>query len=291
MFDAVESPYLVPFEGGIMHEDFATKPPKGAPSKAELRDELTKLTRDLDELQRKFYANGNFSLLLIFQALDAAGKDGTIRAVMRRIDPNGCKVSSFKAPSSLERAHDFLWRTTLQLPRKGMIRIFNRSYYEETLVVRVHPEYLKAQRIEIPDNLDDLWQQRFEAIKDHEWHLAKSGTVIVKFWLKHSKEEQRQRFLDRLNEPEKHWKFSVGDVTERGYWHEYMHAYQSAVNATSRSWAPWYVIPADQKAYMRVAVARIIKKTLKSLDLHYPVSDEERLRVLDEMREQLMGEE
>lgn len=291
MFDAVQSPYLVPFEGGKKHEEFTTKPPKDAPGKSELRDELGKLTRDLDDLQRKFYANGNFSLLLVFQALDAAGKDGTIRAVMRRIDPNGCRVSSFKAPSSLERSHDFLWRTTLQLPRKGMIRIFNRSYYEETLVVRVHPEYLKGQRIEIPNNLDELWQQRFEAIKDHEWHLAKSGTVVVKFWLKHSKEEQRKRFLDRLNEPEKHWKFSVGDVVERGYWHEYMHAYEETVNATSRSWAPWYVIPADQKSYMRVQVAKIIKKTLKSLDLHYPVSDEKRLKVLDEMREQLMGEE
>ena len=278
MFHAPSSPYLVPFEAGFRVNDAPTEPPsdisddKGERKKLEKK--LHKSTERLDELQRIFYAHDRHALLLIFQAMDAAGKDGTIRAVMAGIDPAGCQVHSFKQPSTLERSHDFLWRTTTRLPEQGMIGIFNRSYYEEVLVVRVHPEYLEGQHLPVattePEHLKKLWHDRYESIRDHEKHLARNGTVILKFFLNVSRDEQRRRFLDRLKEPEKNWKFSAGDVAERALWDRYMRAYEDALNATSRPWAPWYAIPADNKAFMRLVVSELIVESMKGLNLHYP---------------------
>ncbi|MGH8592765.1 MAG: polyphosphate kinase 2 family protein [Gammaproteobacteria bacterium] len=284
MFKAIDSPYLVPFNRNFQYTDAPTKPPDGVKPKDELKTRLDKLTEELDRLQRVLYAQDRYALLLIFQAMDAAGKDSTIRAVMKGVDPTGCQVYSFKQPSSKEVDHDFLWRTVRCLPERGRIGIFNRSYYEEVLVVRVHPEYLERQRLPGQINQGGFWEQRYESIQDHEKHIARNGTVLLKFWLNVSKEEQAKRFLSRLEEPEKNWKFSPADVRERAHWHDYMKAYEEALDATSRPWAPWYAIPADNKAYLQVSVAEIIVKTLKSLDLKYPeVNNETRARC-SEMR-------
>jgi PPK2 family polyphosphate:nucleotide phosphotransferase len=209
---------------------------------------------------------------------------------MSGINPAGCQVFSCKKPSANELDHDFLWRTNRCMPERGKIGIFNRSYYEEVLVVRVHPEYLKYQQLPVSLDLSNIWNERFESIRDLEKHLARNGTVILKFWLNVSKEEQRKRFLSRLDEPEKNWKFSSGDVVERGHWNDYMHAYEEALNATSRSWAPWYAIPADDKPYMRLTVAKIIRKTMESLALEYPRVDAEEQVRFDEMRKILESE-
>jgi PPK2 family polyphosphate:nucleotide phosphotransferase len=284
------SQYLVPFDGSFRYTAMPTSPPAEAKGKKDLRRELNGLVKQLQKLQRVFYAHDHHSLLLVFQAMDAAGKDGTIRAVMSGVNPAGCQVYSFKQPSATELDHDFLWRTARCLPERGRIGIFNRSYYEEVLVVRVHPEYLQAQRL--PDQApgEEFWEQRLSSIRDHELHLARNGTVILKFWLNVSREEQRQRFLSRLDEPEKNWKFSAGDVRERGYWDDYMQAYEQALAATSRPWAPWFAIPADNKPYMRVCVAETIVSTLESLSLNYPrVSAREKER-FDEMRALLESE-
>jgi PPK2 family polyphosphate:nucleotide phosphotransferase len=270
MLTPITGAYLVPFESHHLPEAFATCPPEDAPGKKGCKKGLAKETQQLDELQHRLYAEDRRSLLLIFQAMDAAGKDSTIRAVMTGVDPSGCQVYAFKQPSKEELDHDFLWRTTCCLPERGRIGIFNRSYYEETLVVRVHPDYLQNQRIEIPDNLEDLWQQRFEAIRQHEKHLAANGTVSVKFWLNVSRDEQRKRFLSRLEVPKKHWKFSTADVEERRHWDAYMRAYHETLAATSRPWAPWYAIPADNKPFMRWQVAKLIRKTLERMDPQYP---------------------
>ena len=291
MFDAPSSPYLVPFDGTFDLNAAAQQPPKGAPDKKALKKELKKRVEELHDLQRILYAHDRHSLLLVFQAMDAAGKDGTIRAVMSGVNPAGCQVYSFKQPSKEEIDHDFLWRTAKRLPERGRIGIFNRSYYEEVLVVRVHPEYLDHQRLPKDMDREQIWEHRLQSIRDHEQHLARNGTVIVKFWLNVSRDEQKRRFLARLDEPEKHWKFSAGDVRERGHWPAYMDAYHEALNATSRSWAPWYAIPADDKPFMRLKVAEILIDTLKSLDLRYPkVAPDEKAR-FDEMRRILMEEE
>ena len=287
MHSPVSSPYLTPFKKSKLPEVFNTEPPESVPGNKDCKKSLRKEIKQLDELQRRLYAEDRRSLLLIFQAMDAAGKDSTIRAVMRGIDPSGCQVFAFKQPSKEELDHDFLWRTTRCLPERGRIGIFNRSYYEETLVVRVHPEYLQSQRINIPNNLEDLWQQRFEAIRQHERHLAENGTVILKFWLNVSAEEQRRRFLSRLEEPEKHWKFSAGDVEERQHWKQYMLAYRETLAATSRPWAPWYAIPADNKPFMRWQVAKLVRKTLQRMDPQYPVVDEEATQQFGHMRQRL----
>ena len=276
MFEAVDSPYLVAYDGSFRIGRARTAPPEGAPGKKKCKQSLAKLIDEISDLQRILYADDRYAILLIFQAMDAAGKDGTIRAVMSGINPAGCQVFSFKQPTPEELDHDFLWRTTQCLPERGRIGIFNRSYYEEVLVVKVHPEYLKGQKL--PDGFDmkHVWQQRYESIHEHEKHLARNGSVILKFWLNVSREEQRQRFLARIDEPRKNWKFSTGDVQERGFWKDYMKAYQEALNATSRPWAPWYAIPADDKPFMRLAVAQIIVKSLKKLKLTYPaVADKE----------------
>ena len=279
MFKAVKSPYLVSDKHTFKLSKASTKPPEDVPGKKKLKKKLEDSVEALYELQRALYAQDKFAMLLVFQAMDAAGKDSTIRHVMSGVNPAGCQVFSFKKPSAEELDHDFLWRSARSLPERGRIGIFNRSYYEEVLVVRVHPGYLKYQKLPYEINFDTIWEERYASICDHEKHLARNGTVILKFWLNISKEEQKNRFLSRINEPEKNWKFSSGDIEERKYWDDYMNAYEELLNATSRSWAPWYAIPADDKPFMRLTVAQIISDTLKSLDLKYPqVSAEEKAK-------------
>jgi PPK2 family polyphosphate:nucleotide phosphotransferase len=290
MFTAIKSPYLVPFDGNFQRTDFPTCPPDDVSKKKELKNRLKTCVEEMAELQQVFYAHDRYALLLIFQAMDAGGKDSTIRAVMSGINPAGCQVFSFKQPSREALDHDFLWRSSKQLPERGRIGIFNRSYYEEVLVVQVHPEILDGQQLPGPVDPKTIWEERYESIRDHEKHLARNGTVILKFWLNVSPQEQQQRFLSRLNEPEKHWKFSTGDMKERRLWPRYMQAYEDALGSTSKPWAPWYAIPADSKPYMRLTVAEIIVDTLKSLKLRYPdVKAKEKMQ-FDEMRRILMEE-
>ncbi len=290
MFEAIPSPYLVPFDGSFRRKAMPTRPPRGSGGKKALKKALAGYVERLDELQRVLYAHDRYAILLVFQAMDAAGKDGTIRAVMSGLNPAGCQVHSFKQPSAEELDHDFLWRTARRLPERGRIGVFNRSYYEEVLVVRVHPEYLQAQRLPEPIDTRRIWKQRYRSIVDHEHHLARNGTVILKFWLNVSREEQKRRFLSRLDEPQKNWKFSAGDVRERGYWDDYMTAYEKALRTTSRPWAPWYAIPADNKPYMRVQVAKILTETLESLNLRYPRVDPKERARFEEMRRLLESE-
>jgi len=289
MFEAISSQYIVPFDRSFRVQEAPTTPPDDAPDKKESKKQLENLIEDLEDLQRMLYAQDKYALLLIFQAMDAAGKDGTIRAVMTGVNPAGVQVFSFKVPTPEELDHDFLWRTTIRLPERGRIGIFNRSYYEEVLVVRVHPAYLQSQRLPYDIDLDRIWEERYQSIREHEEHLARNGLVILKFWLNVSKEEQRQRFLARIEEPEKNWKFSASDVEERSHWKQYMKAYEDALNATSRPWAPWYAIPADSKPFMRVCVAEIIVMTMKSLGLKYPTVGPEELSKFKEMRKKLEG--
>lgn len=269
MFEAVQSPYLVPFDGSFEVRRAATAP-EAEPQKKKATNALRKRIKKLRQLQDMLYAQNEWSVLLVFQAMDAAGKDGTIKAVMSGINPAGCQVHSFKKPSENELEHDFLWRTAIRLPQRGQIGIFNRSYYEEVLVVRVHPKILMGQRLPFIPPGDTVWDQRLRSIADHELHLARNGTVVLKFWLNVSREEQKNRFLARIEEPEKNWKFHPADVAERGHWDDYMLAYEETLQSTSRSWAPWYAIPADDKPYMRLAVADVIVRSLESLGLAYP---------------------
>jgi PPK2 family polyphosphate:nucleotide phosphotransferase len=281
-----KTPWLVPFNGKFSVAKSLTRAAEH-PDKKACKKQLEKRIEELAELQRVLYASDTFSVLLVFQAMDAAGKDSTIRAALSGVDPAGFQVYSFKQPSARELDHDFLWRSVQRLPQRGRIGVFNRSYYEETLVVRVHPEYLQSQKLPGKINLQSLWDERFESIADHEKHLARNGTVIIKFWLTVSRDEQRRRFLSRLDEPEKHWKFSAGDVVERQHWDEYMQAYEAALNATSRPWAPWYAIPADDKPYMRLCVAETIVQTLQQLDLTYPQVSDKQKSTFAEMRKRL----
>ena len=275
MFEARPSPYLVPFDDSFRVAEASTAPTtKGH---RHVRKHRKEARRDLNKLQRVLAAGDRHAVLLVFQAMDAAGKDSTIRAVMQGVDPSGCQVFSFKKPSSLELDHDFLWRTTCRLPERGRIGIFNRSQYEEVLVVRVHPQILDGQKLPGDINLENVWDTRLQSIREQEEHLARNGTVLLKFWLNVSKDEQKRRFLSRLNDPDKNWKFEPRDVVERRYWDDYMHAYEHALNATSRPWAPWYAIPADDKPYMQARVAEIIIDTLQNIGLKYPEpSDEDR---------------
>ncbi len=290
MVETVPHPYLVPFDDSFRVAKAATAP-ANKPKKKHLKSRLEEVVKELGGLQRVLFAHDHHAILVVFQAMDSAGKDGTIRAVFSGVNPAGCQTFSFKQPNAEELDHDFLWRSARRLPERGRIGIFNRSYYEETLVVRVHPEYLINQHLPADVDLDNIWQHRFESIRDHELHLARNGVVILKFWLNISKGEQKKRFLARLDTPEKNWKFSPGDVRERGYWDDYMHAYEESLKATSRPWAPWYAIPADDKPYMRLTVAEIITQTLRRLDLRYPeVSTEERAR-FDQMRALLLAED
>ena len=287
MFKAVKSKFLVPFDESFSLSDVSSTS-QSFDAKKDYKKKLNEIVEELHDLQRILYAHDKHALLLIFQAMDAAGKDSTIRAVMSGINPAGCQVFSFKKPSAQELDHDFLWRTNRCLPERGRIGIFNRSYYEEVLVVRVHPGILEFQNLPDEIDFDTIWQERFESIQDMEKHLARNGTIIIKFWLNVSKEEQKNRFLARIDTQEKNWKWSSSDLKERGHWQDYMQAYEDALSATSKSWAPWYAIPADDKPYMRYSVAKIVKETLESLDLCYPTLDENEREKLSQARAQLL---
>ena len=257
-------------------------------SKKKYKQLLAKHVEELSALQQLHYASNRYALLLIFQAMDAAGKDGAIRHVMSGVNPQGCKVFSFKHPSAAELEHDFLWRTTRELPERGQIGIFNRSYYEEVLIVRVHPEILRGEGLP-PALLDEqtVWQGRYRSIVDLENHLHRNGTVIIKFFLHLSAEEQRKRFLDRIKEPDKNWKFSMNDIEERKFWDQYMRVYGECLSATSTAIAPWYAVPADDKENARLIVSQIILDTFKGLKMAYPKSDAKRRRELQEIRKRL----
>ena len=283
-FALLDNPYLVPFDGSFRVADAATDPQE-APSKKAYKKALADKVDRLADLQDLLYAADTYSVLLVFQAMDAAGKDSTIRAVMSGVNPAGFQVSSFKAPSKNELDQDFLWRTVKALPQRGRIGGFNRSYYEETLVVRVHPEYLGGQRL--PQVSDSIWEERYASIRDHELHLARNGTVVIKFWLNVSRQEQTNRFLRRIDRADKNWKFSAGDLAESALWPQYMAAYQDMLNATSRPHAPWYAIPADDKPAMRLAVADVVVNTLSRLDLEYPELDAKTRANLESYRAQL----
>ena len=242
----------------------------------------------LTKLQEKLYAQDRWAVLIIFQAMDAAGKDSAIKHVMSGVNPQGCEVSSFKAPSAEELDHDFLWRCAKRLPERGRIGIFNRSYYEETLVVRVHQDFLSGQKL--PPNLDtkEIWKQRFDAISNFERYLTHNGIVVLKFFLHVSKEEQRQRFLARIEDPEKNWKFSINDVHEREHWDEYMDAYEQTIRHTASKYAPWYVVPADKKWFTRLVVASAIVEKLDALNLEYPTLSKEELKGLETAKQALL---
>lgn len=280
--EPVPSPYLVSFDGDFRVKRAPTKPPKGE------RDDETHATKlresivALNDLQARLMAGDRHSLLVVFQAMDAAGKDGTLRAVTTGINPAGVQVFSFKQPSDVELDHDFLWRAWRCLPERGRIGIFNRSHYEEVLVVRVHPELLDRQRLPAcPEDLEELFAERYESIREMEKHLARNGTTIVKLWLNVSKREQKKRFLARVSDLEANWKFSVGDIRERAHWKQYMESYERALNETSRPWAPWYAIPADDKKYMRATVADILARALQRIDPRFPkLTDAEREEML-----------
>jgi PPK2 family polyphosphate:nucleotide phosphotransferase len=258
--------------------------------KGEARDLLEEGIKKLADLQDRLYAENSYSLLIVIQALDAAGKDGVIKHVMSGLNPQGVQVTSFKAPSAEELDHDYLWRCNRALPERGRIGIFNRSYYEEVLVVRVHPEFLKRQQIP-PDDIDNkIWARRYQEINNFEKYLAHNGTVVLKFFLNVSRKEQKKRFLERIDLPEKNWKFSAADAQERAHWNEYMQAYEDMLNATSTKWAPWYVIPADKKWYTRFAVASVIRQTMESFDLKYPTLDEDHKKELLKARRILESE-
>jgi PPK2 family polyphosphate:nucleotide phosphotransferase len=244
----------------------------------------------LATMQDVLYAQDKWSLLLIFQAMDAAGKDGAIKHVMSGVNPQGCQVSSFKAPNSEELDHDFLWRCQKHLPERGRIGIFNRSYYEEVLVVRVHEVILKNQKL--PEKLitKDIWEERFQDIRNFEKYLNRNGTVVIKFFLNVSKKEQKERFIERVDNPDKNWKFSATDAKERGYWDDYMHAYQELIKNTSTKKSPWYVIPADNKSYARIAIASAIITALDEMDLEYPKVNAEKIAELNAVKQALLDE-
>ena len=254
-------------------------------TKKQFKEGLQERVDELSELQNLLYASNRFAVLLIFQAMDAAGKDSAIKHVMSGVNPQGCQVFSFKHPSLEELDHDFLWRTTRTLPERGRIGIFNRSYYEEVLIVRVHKELLRAENL--PEEiLDDknIWDERYRSIRDLEAHLYRNGTRIVKFFLHISQEEQRKRFLARIDEPEKNWKFNRGDIEERAYWNDYMAAYEACLEATSTRHSPWFIVPADDKQNTRLIISEIILHTLRKLKMKYPVLDEKRRNELRSLR-------
>lgn len=286
MFAAKRHALLVPFKRSFDARQAPTKPDKDKRDwKALLADE----TKALGEAQHRLFADGRYAVLLVFQALDAAGKDGTIRHVFSGVNPSGLHVASFKQPSSRELAHDFLWRTTAQLPERGSVAIFNRSYYEETLVVRVHPEYLASQNLPEPPS-KSFWDDRLRAIVDHERYLAEQGTIILKFWLNVSKAEQRKRLLERIDESDKNWKFNAADLDERALWDDYLDAYDACLNATSRPWAPWYAVPADDKHYARWQVAKIVSDTLEQLDVDFRPVDKKTRALLKKAKARLLAE-
>ncbi len=283
--------FLVPPDGPWRLDKAPTAIEPLYKSKSHYRKMLDRQVDELSELQSLLYAHNRYALLLIFQAMDAAGKDSAIKHVMSGVNPQGCQVFSFKHPSAEELDHDFLWRTTRCLPQRGRIGIFNRSYYEEVLIVRVHPEILRAQSLPA-EAVDEktIWEERYRSINDLESHLFRSGTRILKFFLHVSKEEQRQRFLDRLEEPEKNWKFSAGDLDERALWDKYMAAYEACLRATSTKEAPWFAVPADDKKNARLIIADAIADALKELKMSYPQPDPAHRKELEKIRKTLAHE-
>ncbi|MBI5760610.1 MAG: polyphosphate kinase 2 family protein [Planctomycetales bacterium] len=259
-------------------------------AKERAKDLLAENLAELADAQNRLYADDRYSVLIILQAMDAAGKDGTIKHVMSGVNPQGCQVFSFKQPSAEELDHNFLWRCMKSLPERGRIGIFNRSYYEDVLVVKVHPELLDKQRLPDGKRGKSFWEARYDDINAFERHLVRNGTVILKFFLNVSKKEQKQRFLERLTDPSKNWKFSPSDVSERAHWDEYMDAYQDAINATSTEWAPWYVIPADHKWATRAVVADILTSTIRDLDARYPTLSDKQQAALSAAKVTLESE-
>lgn len=287
MIEPVASQYLVPFDGSFKLNKAPTAPAKKGKKKA-MKTALKETVEALAELQEILYAHDRYSLLMVFQAMDAAGKDSTIRSVLSGVNPAGCQVSSFKQPSDEEYDHDFLWRISDRLPERGRIGVFNRSHYESVLVVKVHPEYLGGAKLPgTSASGDELFKERYESIRDYERHLARNGTVVLKFWLNVSRDEQKARFLKRLSDPAKNWKFSAGDLAERKLWPKYMDAYQDALNETSRACAPWYAIPADDKPYMRLQVAKIAVETLRQLEMGFPTLKAKDTAALGSYKERL----
>jgi PPK2 family polyphosphate:nucleotide phosphotransferase len=259
-------------------------------SRAQYHEILTEHVGQLSDQQQMLYASNTHAVLLIFQAMDAAGKDGVIRHVMSGVNPQGCQVFSYQHPSAVELRHDFLWRTTRDLPERGRIGIFNRSYYEEVLIARVHPEILRAEGLpDLPKQDDEIWESRYRSILDIERHLHENGTRIVKFFLHISKDEQKRRFLARIDEPEKNWKFSLADIEERRYWSDYMTAYAQCIGATTKRHAPWYIVPADDKPTARLIVSQVILDTIKDLKLSFPAINEERRQELLAIRKRLLA--
>ncbi len=282
--------FRVPHDKRITLADYDTRYTGDFKQKRDAAEERKKDTDRMAELQDVLYAHDSYALLLIFQAMDAAGKDSTIKHVMSGINPQGCQVFSFKAPSAEELDHDYLWRSTQRLPERGRIGIFNRSYYEEVLIARVHPEILQRQKQPGKAKGNDIWKQRFREINNFERYLVDNGIVVLKFYLNVSKGEQRKRFLARIDTPKKNWKFSKNDVHERKFWDDYMRAFEDAFNHTSTEHAPWHIIPADHKWFARLVVAKVIVQTLERLDLHYPEPTEEHLADLNDARALLEAE-
>jgi PPK2 family polyphosphate:nucleotide phosphotransferase len=288
--ERVLKPFRVTDGRKLRLKDIDPRDTRDLKSKAEAQALLERGVELLASMQEKLYAQDRSSVLLVFQAMDAAGKDSAIKHVMSGVNPQGCQVFSFKAPSSEELDHDFLWRTTKSLPERGRIGIFNRSYYEEVLVVRVHPELLARQRMPKRLVTEAIWKERFEDINNFERYLVRNGYAIGKFFLHVSKKEQRERFLERLEQPEKNWKFSLADVQERERWNDYMDAYEDMIRHTATAHAPWYVIPADRKWFARIVVVAAIYSTLAALDLKFPKVDEAKRKDVQAARAALLAE-
>jgi PPK2 family polyphosphate:nucleotide phosphotransferase len=282
--------YLVRAGEKVKLKDWPTKGKPIFDSKEEYQEALEKHTQQLESMQQLLYGADRYALLLIFQGMDAAGKDGAIKHVMSGVNPQGCEVTSFKQPSAEELEHDFLWRSTVRLPERGRIGIFNRSYYEEVLVVRVHPEILRGEGLaeELHDE-KDVWKRRYQSIVDLERHLDRNGTRVVKIFLHLSKEEQRKRFLERIDEPDKNWKFSMADIHERKYWKDYQKAFEDCLEATSTDFAPWYAVPADDKDNARLIVSQIVVEALDGLKMAYPKTTGKRRKELLAIRKELEG--
>ena len=278
-------------KGKFSIDEFPTEY-EGKLKKQDGKEMLAKEVEKLAELQERLYSDGSKSILIILQAMDAAGKDSLIKHVFGGVNPQGCSVTSFKAPSTKEYAHDFLWRHYIALPEKGKIGIFNRSHYESVLVCKVHPEYNLNEKVwkSVDDFDNKFWKNRYESIRNFEKTLAENGTTIIKIFLNVSKKEQKERFLDRINEPDKNWKFSSGDLPERALWDQYMKAYEEAINETSKDYAPWYVLPADNKWFTRVAAIQIIIDQLEKMDLHYPKLSDKETAALSDAKKQLESE-
>jgi PPK2 family polyphosphate:nucleotide phosphotransferase len=281
--------HRVPYDGKFRLADFDTDPPKGGRKEAQQEAELAKSVEELEKLQRRLFADQRFALLTVFQGMDAGGKDSTIRKVFSGVNPAGFRVHAFGRPSELELRHDFLQRVSANLPERGKIGIFNRSHYEEVLVVRVNPAALAAQNLPGTGG-KGFWEGRFESIREFEQHLARNGTAVVKFWLNVSRKEQKKRLLERIDDPEKNWKFRLGDLDDRARWKDYENAYEEMLRATSRPYAPWYAIPADDKDYMRAAVAKILVETLERIDPRFPGLDAGKRREVAEGRKRLLAE-